>query len=86
MTIKPAKNILLCKTDESFGASSSGFQLTKEATMNPQIAEVLDVGEGVENYKIGDRVVYKSYTTSDIKLEGVDYFLVYQEDLLGTIV
>lgn len=65
--------------------TTSGFLLPEEAASAPQIAEVINAGDCC-SYKSKDRIVYKSYSTTDITLEGKDYFLISDEDVLGTVV
>jgi len=85
MTIKPSKGILFCKAEEAETVTKSGFLLAQSAANKPLIAEVINVGEGITDIKQKDRIVYKSYATSDINLEGNDYFLIAAEDVLGIV-
>ncbi len=84
-TISPAPKVLFCKPKEKETVTRSGFFLAEEEALAPQIAEVINIGEGV-TYKPHDQIVYKSYTTSDIKLDGNEYFLINEEDVLGKVV
>jgi len=86
MTIKPSNKILFCKPSEKEQVTKSGFFIPPTAAEAPQIAEVINVGDSVTGFKSKDRIVYKSYCTSDIKLEGVEYFLISEEDVLGVVV
>jgi chaperonin GroES len=86
MTIRPTKDMLFCKPAEAETQTKSGFILAASAAEKPKIAEVINIGEGVKGIQQRDRIVYKSYATSDIKLEGVEYFLISQEDVLGVVV
>ncbi len=86
-TIKPATNQLFCKPDEAEQQlSKSGLYIQKSAVDKPQTAQVVNVGSGVTGFKQKDKVIYKPYSTTDIKLEDVQYFLIAEEDVLGTVV
>lgn len=82
-TIKPAKNILFCQPDKAED-KTSGFLLTADSVEAPQTATV--VATSTDDYAVGDTIVYKAYTTSDIKLEDKEYFLIAVEDVLGVVV
>jgi len=43
------------------------------------------VGKNVKEIKAGDRIVYKSYSTTEIKLGDTEYILVKEEDVLATV-
>lgn len=58
-------------------------ELSREA---PKTAVVLSMGSSVDNLKEGDRIIYKDYTTTEIKLDGETYAVLDQEDILGTII
>ena len=50
------------------------------------VAEVKAVGGDVKNVKVGDRIVYKEYSTTDLKIDGTEYLVVREEDILATVV
>lgn len=84
-TVQPAKNHLFCKPHEAETKTKSGLLLPGEAATIPSIAEVINVGEGVP-YASGSKVVYKTYASHDIKLNGDEYLLLALEDVLGEVV
>ena len=43
------------------------------------------VGKDAAQIKVGDRILYKTYSTTDVKVEGEDYILVKEEDILATV-
>lgn len=59
--------------------------MTEGAAEKPQTAKVINVGNEVKDYKTNDTIIYKPYSISDIKLNGEEYFLVDQIDILGTV-
>lgn len=86
LTISPAAKQLFCKPEEAETVTKSGFLLSEQAAEKPKIAEVINVGSGIKDYRAHDRVIYKPYTTTDIKLNGKVYFLIAEEDILGIAV
>jgi len=84
-TINPSLSNLFCKKREAEETTKLGIILTESSREETQFADVLAVGESVFAFKANDVIVYKEYTTTDIKLDGVDYFLINQEDVLGTV-
>lgn len=85
-TVKPASNQLFCKPDEAITKTASGILLEKKSAEKPRTAKVINVGDGVKGYQPNDTIIYKSYSTSEIKLNGNEFFLVEDRDVLGTIV
>ena len=91
--IKPLADRVLIKMIESEETTKSGIILASTAKEKPQIAEVLEVGEGQtiegkkeEMYvKKGDKVVISKYTGTEIKYDGEDYIIVKQSDILAIV-
>lgn len=85
-TIKPAKNQLFCKPADNEKKTVSGILLTEKALDKPKTAEVINIGTDVKQFSPHDTIIYKSYSTTDVKLENVEYFLIEESDVLGTVV
>lgn len=85
-TIKPASKQLFCKPTEAQKVTSSGFYIADKSAEKPQTAEVINVGSSVGDFKQKDTIVYKPYATTEVKLNGVAYFLIDKDDVLGTVV
>lgn len=91
--IKPLADRVLIKMIEGEETTKSGIILTSGAKEKPQIAEVLEVGEGQiidgkkeEMYvKKGNKVVVSKYAGTEIKYEGEDYIIVKQSDILAIV-
>lgn len=84
-TIKPSSNQLFCKPEEKITKTQSGILLDASRVEKPKTAVVINVGDGVKGFKSNDKIIYKSYSTTDIKLNNEDYFIVAEEDVLGTV-
>ena len=84
MTLKPMADNILLKQTEAAETTTSGIILatTKE---KPAIYEVMSAGPDVKEIKTGDKVVIGNFTGNEIKLDGVDYKFVKQEDILAVV-
>ena len=78
-TAKPGPKRLFCKPDKPQDTrTKAGILLSAEAQEKPQTAEVINVGSKVSEYKQRDKIYYKPYATTDIKIDGVEYFLAFR--------
>jgi chaperonin GroES len=84
-TIKPAPTQLFCKVAEAETRTKSGFYIPEKHAERPQMAEVINIGSKVSDFQQKDLIIYKPYATVELKLDGKEYFLVDQEDVLGTV-
>lgn len=93
MTIKPLGDRVVIKNVEVEETTKSGIILTGAAKEKPQMAEVLAVGPGgnVDGKEItmyvkpGQKVIYSKYAGSEVKLDGQEYIIVRQSDLLAVV-
>ena len=93
MKIKPLADRVVVKMVEAEETTKSGIILTAAAQEKPQVAEVLEVGPGglvdgnevVMNVKVGDRVITSKYSGTEIKLDGQEYIIVKQSDILAIV-
>ena len=93
MTIKPLADRVVLKMVEAEETTKSGIILAGSAKEKPQVAEVVAVGPGgvvdgkdVDMYvEVGDRVLTSKYSGTEIKLDGSDYTIVRQSDILAIV-
>ena len=93
MTIKPCMDRVLIKMTEAEETTQSGIILTAQAAEKPQIAEVIAVGPGgvvdgkeIEMFvKVGDKVVTSKYGGTEVKVDGEEYTIVRQSDILAIV-
>lgn len=93
MAIKPLGDRVVIKSTETEETTKSGIVLTGSAKEKPQTAEIVAVGPGgivdgkevVMNVKVGDTVLYSKYAGTEVKLEGEEYIIVRQSDLLAIV-
>lgn len=93
MAIKPLADRVVIKMVEAEETTKGGIILAGAAKEKPQVAEVVAVGPGgnaegkdVEMYvKVGDRVLTSKYSGTEIKLDGEEYTIVRQSDILAIV-
>lgn len=84
MQLKPLQDRVVAVKEEPMETTKSGILLgtAKEA---PAYAVVESVGPDVKTVKKGDKIIYKNYSTTDVKIDDKDYIIVKEEDVLATL-
>ena len=93
MMMKPLADRVVIKMVEAEETTKSGIILAGSAKEKPQVAEVVAVGPGgnvdgkdVTMYgKAGDRVITSKYSGTEVKMDGVEYTIVRQSDILAIV-
>ncbi len=93
MTMKPLGDRVVIKMLEAEETTKSGIILAGTAKEKPQIAEVVAVGPGgvVDGKEVkmelvvGDRVIMSKYAGTEVKLDGVEYTILRQSDILAKV-
>ncbi|MDB5184854.1 MAG: molecular chaperone GroES, chaperonin GroES [Candidatus Saccharibacteria bacterium] len=83
--LQPLGDYVVAQADAAETKTASGLYLPEKAAEKPQTSRVIAVGPAARHVKVGDRIVYKSYANTDIKVNGADYILVKEEDILATV-
>lgn len=83
--INPLADFIVAQQEEAESKTASGLYLPGNAQEKPKVAKVLAVGKDAKQVKVGDRIIYKSYSTTEIKLGAEEYILVKEEDVLATV-
>ena len=84
MTIKPLKDRVVAKLEKPLEKTKSGI-LLGEAKEKPAYAVVESVGPDVKSVKKGDKIIYKEYSATDVKLDSDEYLILKEEDILATL-
>ncbi|MEO7904869.1 MAG: co-chaperone GroES [Candidatus Saccharimonadales bacterium] len=82
--IKPLADRVVAVREAAPTQTASGLYLPDNANEKPAMATVVAVGPDVTAVKLNDRIVYKEYTTTELTMDGTDYLIVKQEDILAT--
>lgn len=85
VNIKPLADYVVAQSEEPETKTASGLYLPGNAQEKPKVAKVLACGKDVKQVKTGDKIIYKSYSTTDVKVGNEDYILVKEEDILATV-
>ena len=93
MTVKPLADRVVIKMEQAEETTKSGIVLAGTAKEKPQFARVIAVGPGgivdgkqVTMYlNVGDRVIASKYAGTEVKLEGVEYTILRQDDILAIV-
>ena len=94
MKLVPLSDRVVLKQVEAEETTKSGIILTSAAQEKPQEAEVIAVGPGgmidgkevTMQVKEGDKVIYQKYSTTEVKVNGEEYLMVKQNDILAIVV
>ena len=93
MTMKPLADRVVIKNVEAEETTKGGILLTTSAKEKPQMAVVLAVGPGgnVDGKEVnmyvekGQKVIYSKYAGTEVKLDGEEYIIVRQSDILAIV-
>lgn len=83
--ISPLGDYVVAEAEAAQTKTASGLYLPDSAAEKPKIAKVVATGKTVREIKTGDRILYKGYSTNDVKVDGKEYILVKEEDILATV-
>lgn len=93
MQIKPLADRVVIRFVEAEETTKSGIILAGAAKEKPQVAEVVAVGPGgnvegkdvVMYVNVGDKVLISRYSGTEVKLDGIEYTIVRQSDILAVV-
>ena len=83
--LTPLADRVIATREEAATRTASGLYLPDSAKEKAVIAVVQATGPEVKSLKKGDRVVYKEYSTTELKIDNVEYLIVKEEDVLATV-
>jgi len=92
--LQPLADWVVAQQEEAVTKTASGLYLPDKAAEKPKVAKVIAIGPGrvskdnkrvPMDVKVGDRIVYKSYSTTDVKIDNKEYVLVKEEDIIATL-
>lgn len=83
--IKPLADRVVAVREEAKTQTASGIYLPDNAKEKPVLAVVRAVGADVKHVKVGDKIIYKEYSTTELKIDGTEYLVVKEEDILATV-
>jgi chaperonin GroES len=94
MNIRPLYDRILVKRIEEQETTRSGIVIPDSAKEKPQQGEVMAIGKGKRlddgtmvalDVRAGDRILFGKYSGNEIKLEGTEYIIMREDDVLGVL-
>ncbi|CAN5409114.1 co-chaperone GroES [soil metagenome] len=94
LQLKPLADRVVVKKLEAEEKTAGGIVLPDTAKEKPQQGEVLAAGPGKLNekgtrepmeVKVGDKVLFAKYSGTEVKIEGVDYLILAERDILAIV-
>src|SRR3954453_1016322 len=94
MNIRPLYDRIVVKRIEEQESTRKGIVIPDSAKEKPQEGEVMAIGRGKRledgqmvalDVKAGDRILFGKYSGNEIKLEGTDYIIMREDDVLGVL-
>lgn len=93
MKMKPLGDRVVIKNMEAEETTKGGIILASAAKEKPLMAEVIAVGPGglvdgkevKMQVKVGEKIIYSKYAGTEVKMDGVEYIIVKQSDILAIV-
>src|ERR1700759_3849954 len=94
MEIRPLHDRVVIKRIEEGETMQGGLYIPDSAKEKPQQGEVVAVGKGKKaddgklialDVQVGDRILFGKYSGSDIKLDGIEYMIMREDEILGVL-
>lgn len=83
MQFKPLKDRVFVSYTEEMDKTAGGIYIPDAAKEKPQKGKVEAVGGEVKAVKAGDMILFDKYSGSKINMDGADYLILKEEDILG---
>jgi chaperonin GroES len=83
--LQPLGDYVVAQELEAQTKTASGLYIPGGAQEKPKVVKVVAVGPGAKVVKTGDQIIFKGYSQTDIKVEGTDYVIVKEEDVIATV-
>lgn len=83
--IRPLGDRVVATRVDAPTKTASGLYLPDTAKEKPVMATVVAVGPDVKDVKNDEKIIYKEYSTTELKVDGVEYLVVREEDILGVV-
>jgi chaperonin GroES len=94
MKLRPLHDRVIVKRLENETKTASGIVIPDNAAEKPDQGEVIAVGPGKRNeegkrepldVKVGDRILFGKYSGTTVKIEGTEYLVMREEDIMGVV-
>jgi chaperonin GroES len=94
MKLRPLQDRILVKRIEEEEKTAGGIYIPDTAKEKPQMGQIVSVGNGKKtedgkvipvDLKAGDRVLFGKYSGTEVKVEGDEFLIMREDDILGVI-
>ena len=94
MKLRPLQDRILVKRIEEEIKTAGGIYIPDTAKEKPQMGQIVSVGNGKKtedgkvipvDVKAGDRILFGKYSGTEVKVEGEEYLIMREDDILGII-
>lgn len=83
--ITPLADRVVAVRETAETKTASGLYLPESSQEKSSIAKVVAVGPSVSGVKVGDKIIYKEYSTTEVTVDKTAYLIVREEDILATV-
>jgi chaperonin GroES len=83
--LQPLGDYVVAQNEEAETKTASGLYLPQGAQEKPKTVKVVAIGPDAKQVTVGDRIVFKAYSSTDVKVDKTDYVLVKEEDILAIV-
>lgn len=84
-SITPLADYIVGQAEEPETKTASGLYIAAGSQEKPKTVKVVAIGKDVKSVKVGDRIIHKSFTTTEVKVGKDDFVIVKEEDVIATI-
>jgi len=85
MKFRPLKERVFVSYSEEGEKTAGGIYIPDSAKEKPQKGKVEAVGSEVKELKVGNIILFDKYSGSKVNIDGTDYLIVKEEDILGIV-
>lgn len=83
--LQPLGDYVVAVAEEASNKTASGLYIPESSQEKPKYTKVVAVGPAVHGIKVGDQIISKSFTSTEVKVDGKEYTIVKEEDILATV-
>jgi chaperonin GroES len=85
MKLTPLTNRVVAKKEKPMNKTASGLLLPDTGKAEVAYAVVESVGPDVKTVKKADKIIYKEYATTNVKIDDTEYIVLEEKDVLATL-
>lgn len=83
--IKPLADRVVAVREKAETKTAGGLFIPDSAKEKSTIAKVIAVGPEAKQVKLDDKIIYKDYSATELKIDGLEYLILKEEDVLATV-